>query len=86
MQACIGLNLFSGPIFTTASVVFIMVKIAFIFKSLSAVHRYDFNNYSQSFIHHFTGFFGTNIMTSSQLACEHCTSIAKVMGSNPVQA
>ena len=25
--------------------------------------------YSQPFIHHFTGLFGTNIMTSSQLAC-----------------
>ena len=25
--------------------------------------------YSQSFIHHFTGLFGTNIMSSSQLAC-----------------
>ena len=26
--------------------------------------------YSQSFIHHFTGLFGTNIVTSSQLACQ----------------
>ena len=25
--------------------------------------------YSQSFIHHLTGLFGTNTMTSSQLAC-----------------
>ena len=47
--------------------------------------------YSQSFIHHFTGLLGTNIMTCSQLqVCslaqlvEQCTGIAKVMGSNPV--
>ena len=46
---------------------------------------------SQSFIHHFTGLFGTNIMTSflvglvAQLV-EHCTGIAEVMGLNPVQA
>ena len=26
--------------------------------------------YSQPFIHHFTGLFGTNIITSSQLACQ----------------
>ena len=26
--------------------------------------------YSQSFIHHFTGLYGTNIMTNSQLACQ----------------
>ena len=46
---------------------------------------------SQLFIHHFTGFFGTNIMTSflvgliAQLV-ERCTGIAEVMGLNPVQA
>ena len=39
--------------------------------------------YLQLFIHHFTGLFGTNIMTSSQLV-EHSTSIAEVMGLNPV--
>ena len=31
-------------------------------------HR-SFLQYSQSFIHHFTGLFGTNIVISSQLAC-----------------
>ena len=41
--------------------------------------------YSQSFIRHFTGLFGTNIMTSSHLA-ERCTGIQEVTGSNPVQA
>ena len=39
--------------------------------------------YSQPFIHHFTGLFGTNLL--AQLV-EHCTGIAEVMGSNPVQA
>ena len=34
---------FSGLIFTTAQVVFITAKIAFIFTSLSAVQIYDFH-------------------------------------------
>ena len=37
---------FSGLIFTTAQVVFITVKIAFIFMSLSAVHIYDFRKFT----------------------------------------
>ena len=41
--------------------------------------------YSQSFIHHFTGLFGTNLSLLAQLV-ERCTGIAEVMGSNPVQA
>ena len=49
--------------------------------------------YLQPFIHHFTGLFGTNTVASSQFPVgllaqlvEHCTGIAEVMGSNPVQA
>ena len=46
--------------------------------------------YSQPFIHHFMGLFGTNtdqlpVGLLAQLV-EHCTGIAEVMGSNPVQA
>ena len=44
--------------------------------------------YLQSFIYHFMGLFGTNIRNSSQLLAqlvEHCTSIAEVMGSNPIK-
>ena len=58
-------------------------------KSLSHLRLYlQFTHmifiYSQSFIHHLTGLFGTNIMTSSvgllaQLV-EHYTGIAEVMG------
>ena len=36
-------TLFSGVIFTTAKVVFIMARIVFMFTSLSAVHIYDFH-------------------------------------------
>ena len=49
IQACTGfepttgLNFFSGLIFTTAQVVFIIAKIAFIVTSLSAVQIYDFH-------------------------------------------
>ena len=49
--------------------------------------------YLQPFIHHFTGLFGTNTVASSQFPVgllaqlvEHCTGIAEVMGSNPIQA
>ena len=43
--------------------------------------------YSQPFIHHFTGLFGTNIMTSSQLGCQLSRQSAapvskRFMGSN----
>ena len=38
-----GLNFFSGLIFTTAQVLFITAKIAFILTSLSAVQIYDFH-------------------------------------------
>ena len=59
---------FSGLLFTTTQVVFITAKIAFIFTSLTAVQIYD-SIYSQPLIHHFMGLFGTNTVTSSQLAC-----------------
>ena len=52
--------------FNTAQVVFITAKIA----SYSRLHpkfKYMTFIYSHSFIHHFTGLFGTKIMTSSQL-------------------
>ena len=38
-----GLNFFSGFIFTTAQILFITAKIAFILTSLSAVQIYDFH-------------------------------------------
>ena len=38
-----GLNFFSGLIFTTAEVVFITAKIAFVLTSLFAVQIYDFH-------------------------------------------
>ena len=42
-------EIFSSLIFTTAQVLFITAKIAFIFTSLSAVHMDDFRTYSQLF-------------------------------------
>ena len=39
-------EVFSGPIFATAQVVFITAKIAFIFTSLSAVQIYDFHAFT----------------------------------------
>ena len=48
--------IFSGPIFTTAQVVFITTKIAFIFTSSAAVQIYDF--------HIFTVFYNLNSWTS----------------------
>ena len=84
MQACIGLNLFSSPIFTTAQVVFITAKIAFIFKSLSAVHRYNFQIFTviYSSLHRFLWNQHDDQLPVSLLAqlVEHCTSIAEVMG------
>ena len=50
--------------------------------------------YSQAFIHHFTGLFGTNINLNNEQFpnglsvqfVEHCAGITEVMGSNLVQA
>ena len=39
--------------------------------------------YSQPFIHHFTGLFGTNTVGLLAQLVEHCTGIPEVMGSNP---
>ena len=77
-------------IFTTAPVVFITTKIAFIFTSLSAVQIYDF--------HIFTGVYSPlygfiwnqhndqfPVGLLAQLV-ERYTGIAEAMGSNPVQA
>ena len=57
------LNFFSGLIFTITQVVLITAKIAFIFRSLSAVTCMIFI-YLRSFIHNFRGWFGTNLVTS----------------------
>ena len=49
---------------------FITAKIVSIFPSyFRPQFKYMTFMYSQSFIHHFTGLFGTNIVTSSQKAC-----------------
>lgn len=52
-QRCTGIALipyrpkfFSGLLLTTAQIVFILVKIAFMFTSLSAVHIYDFHMFT----------------------------------------
>ena len=46
---------FSGLIFTTAQVVFIIAKITFIFTSLSTVHIYNFHTFTvvDSSLHRF---------------------------------
>ena len=41
--------------------------------------------YSQSFIHHFRGFFGINIMNSYQLACQLSLSTAPIAERSQVQ-
>ena len=41
---------FSGLIFTTAQVVFMTAKIAFIFTSLSAVQIYDFHIFTVAYL------------------------------------
>ena len=67
--------------------VFITAKVAFILTSLSTVHIYDF--------HIFTIIYSSWVYVkhSDQLPVgllaqlvEHSTSIAEIMGSNPVQA
>ena len=68
-----------------------MAKIAFIFKSLYfAVHRYDFHIFTITYssLHRFLWNQHNDQLPVSLLALlvEHCTSITKVMGSNPVQA
>ena len=85
-----GLNFFSGLIFTTAQVVFIAAKIAFIFTSLPAVQIYDFHIFTVVYspLHGFIWNQHNDQLPVGWLSqlVEHCTGIAKVMGLNPVQA
>ena len=85
-----GLNFFSGLIFTTAQVVFIIAKMSFIFTSLSAVQIYDFHIFTfvYSPLHGYIWYQHNDQLPVGLLArlIEHCTGIAEVMGSNPVQA
>ena len=65
-------------------------KIAFIFMSLSAVQIYDFHIFTVVYspVHGFNWNQHNNQFLVGLLAqlVERCTGIAKVMGSNPVQA
>ena len=74
---------------TTAQVVFITVKIASIFMSLSAVQIYDFHIFTvvYSSLHGFIWNQHNNRLPVGLLAqlVERCTSVAKVRGSNLVQ-
>ena len=63
-----GLNFFQAFFFTTAQVVFTIAQ-SLLYSRLYPQFKYMTFKYSQSFIHHFTGLFWTNIITSSQLAC-----------------
>ena len=79
-----ALIFFPGPLLTT-EVVFITVKIAIIFTSYLQFKYMTFI-YSQPFIHHFMGLFGTNTVTSSQLACQlSCQSTAPLSQRSWVQ-
>ena len=81
---------FSGLIFITAQVVFSTVKISFTFTSLSAVQIYDFYIFTvvYSSLHGFIWNQHNGQLPVGLLAqlVGHCTGIAEVMGSNPVQA
>ena len=69
---------------------FITAKIAFISKSLSAVQIYDFHIFPAIYspLHGFIWNQHSDQLPIGLLAqlVEHCTGIAEVMGSNPVQA
>ena len=78
--------------FTTAQVVFITAKIAFIFTSLSEVQIYDFHIFTfvYSPLHGFIWYQNNDqlpveIGLLAQMV-EHCTGIVEAMGSNSVQA
>ena len=81
---------FSGLLFTATQVVFITAKIAFIFTSLTAVQIYDFHIFTTVYspLHGFIWNQHSDQLPVGLLAqlVEHCTGIAEVMGSNPVQA
>ena len=78
--------------FTTAQVVFITAKIAFIFTSLSEVQIYDFHIFT--FVYSpLRGFIWYQNNDQLPVAIgllvqmvEHCTGIVEAMGSNSVQA
>ena len=57
---------------------FITTRIASIFVSSTAVHRYDFHIFTV-IIHLLEGLFGSNIMASSQLAC-WLKQVAEILG------
>ena len=80
---------FSGLIFTTAQVVFIIAKITFIFTSLSTVHIYNFHTFTvvDSSLHGFIWNQHIDQLPVGSLAqlVKHCTGITEVVGSNPVQ-
>ena len=81
---------FSGLFFTTTQVVFITAKIAFIITSLTAVQIYDFHIFTTAYssLHGFIWNQHSDQLPVGLLAqlVEHCTGIAEVMGSNPIQA
>ena len=74
----------------SAQLVFITVRITFIFTSLSTVHIYDFHIFTviYSSLHGFMWNQHNDQLPVGLLAqlVEHCIGIARVMGSNPVQA
>ena len=84
LQACI----FSSHIFTTAEVVFIIAKMAFIFTSSSAVLIYDFHIFTVIYSS-LQGIFWNQhndqlpVGLLAQLV-ECCINSKEVMGSNPV--
>ena len=78
-------GIWTHDLFTTAQIVFITVKIAFIFMSLSAVHIYDVHIFSHLFItSRFIWNQHYNQLPVGLLAklVEQCIGIAEVMGSN----
>ena len=81
---------FSDLIFTTAQVVFITVKITFIFTFLSAVQIYDFHIFTvvYSLLYRFIWNQHNEQLPIGLLAqlVECCNGTTEVMGSNPVQA
>ena len=76
--------IFFRPYFHYCSSSFLTAGRSLSYSRLYPQFKYMTFIYPQSFIHHFTGLFGTNIGLLVQLV-ERCTGIAWVMGSNPVQ-
>ena len=80
---------FSCLTFTTALVVFITAKIAFIFISKPTVHIHDFHVFTiiYSSLHGFITHQHNDQLPVSLLAqlVEHCTDVAEFICSNPIQ-